>query len=62
MLIPGDDDGKVAVDRTALDGMKDHIVMPVSHPFLMKDDDVITQVLHFLAQGQFEAEAEAETE
>ncbi|MFK7846858.1 MAG: esterase/lipase family protein [Rhodothermales bacterium] len=53
-LIPGDDDGKVSVDRAKIAGMNDFIVMPVSHSFMMKDEDVIRQTLYFLAKGQFD--------
>ncbi len=54
MLIPGDDDGKVSIDNARLQGMKDFIVLPVSHPFLMQDDDVIRQTIHFLQAGVFQ--------
>ena len=55
-IIPSIDDGKVSVERTKLDGMSDHIVMPVTHPFMMKNDGVISQVVYYLKNGRFEHE------
>ncbi len=52
-LIPGIDDGKVSVERTKLDGMNDHLEMPVTHPFMMKNKKVIEQVVYYLKQGKF---------
>ena len=52
--LPGEDDGKVSVDSTKVAGMNDHIELPVTHVFMMRDDDVIAQVLFYLENGRFE--------
>ncbi|MGP0630371.1 esterase/lipase family protein [Nitrospina sp. 32_T5] len=52
-IIPGPDDGKVAIPRTRLPGMKDHIVVHATHTFIMKNEEVMKQTLFFLKHGAF---------
>lgn len=55
LMIPGCNDGKVSVARTRVDGMKEHLVLPVSHPFLMRHPRVIEATLRFVREGRFQA-------
>lgn len=58
MLIPGTDDGKVAVRNTQVDGMRDFLVLPVTHPLMMRNRKVIHQTIHFLRHGRFRPSAD----
>ena len=55
-LIKGQDDGKVSTEATKVAGMKDHIVLPVTHTFMMNSGEVLNQALHFFQNGYFRKE------
>ncbi|SCY23221.1 esterase/lipase family protein [Desulfoluna spongiiphila] len=52
-LIPGPDDGKVAVARAPVAGMADFRAIPATHPFIMKNRTAIEETLGFLEKGRF---------
>jgi len=52
-ILDDPDDGKVSVSDTRLEGMRDFVVMPVSHAMIMQDRDVIRLVMNYLARGSF---------
>lgn len=53
MLLPNPDDGKVSLENTKLDGMRDFISLPVSHAYIMQNENIIKQTLHYLQCGNF---------
>jgi pimeloyl-ACP methyl ester carboxylesterase len=50
---PEPNDGTVAVEETRVDGLADHIVLPVSHVALLWSAAVAAQTEHFLLHGRF---------
>ncbi len=52
-MISGRDDGKVSVENSKVEGMKEHLVVHATHPFMMKNRRVITSVIAFLKSGSF---------
>jgi pimeloyl-ACP methyl ester carboxylesterase len=53
-MIPGEDDGKVSVERAKVLGMTDFLVLPYSHTFIMDAEQTIAQTVHFLRHGKFQ--------
>lgn len=51
--LQGEHDGKVTVARSRHPGMTDFRVMDVNHTFIMNDQQVREQIVHFLLHGQF---------
>lgn len=52
-LLPKPNDGKVSVESTKLAGMSAHLILPVSHPFIMRNRQVCHQTIQFLQYGKF---------
>ncbi|MBB5352766.1 pimeloyl-ACP methyl ester carboxylesterase [Haloferula luteola] len=53
LMIHGPDDGKVSVANTRLESLQDHVIVHVSHPYLMKRPQVIELTQRFLRSGSF---------
>lgn len=62
LYLPNPDDGKVSVENTKVEGMRDFISLPVSHPYIMKNKEAIAQTIYYLRHGQFLHAAPATTE
>ncbi len=54
MLIPGPDDGKVALARVKPPAYTDYLELHVTHACMMWNRKVIKQTLHFLEHGRFD--------
>lgn len=50
---PEPNDGTVAVAETTVEGLRDHVVLPVSHVALLWSTLVAEQALHFIVHGHF---------
>lgn len=52
-ILSDEHDGMVPVERTKLKGMKDHIIMDVTHTYMIIKPGVMRQVKGFLQTGKF---------
>ena len=52
-ILPGDDDGTVAVAETRLKGAADFMVLPGLHGFVARSQEIEQPVLNFLKSGRF---------
>ncbi len=52
-MIPGKNDGKVSIESARIAGMADYKVVHATHPYIMKNQAVIEDVLAFLDSGKF---------
>ncbi len=53
-ILPSAGDGKLTIETTKLDGMRDHIVVPASHPHITKKAITAFQVAHYIKYGKFD--------
>lgn len=52
-LFKGPNDGKVSVESAKLQEMKDFLVVPRGHTFIMESEEVIKNIFHFFDYGTF---------
>ena len=53
LLMGESNDSVVTVESTRVEGMTEHIVLPVIHTTMMRNNTVIDHAIHFLKTGQF---------
>lgn len=56
-VLPSKSDGKVTITSTKLEGMRDHIIVPASHPEIPNNPITAHQVAYFLKYDKFDHNA-----
>lgn len=56
LFIAGPSDSIVSIESTKVRGMNAHKVLPVTHTFMMRNNEVIEQAIHYLKTGSFISE------
>ncbi len=56
LFIAGPSDSIVSIESTKVQGMHAHKVLPVTHTFMMRNNEVIEQAIHYLKTGSFISE------
>jgi triacylglycerol lipase len=54
LLLDGPDDGTVSVESAKVPGMRDFVILPTSHSFMMYDREVARQAIYFIENGRFD--------
>jgi pimeloyl-ACP methyl ester carboxylesterase len=52
--LPEPNDGTVAVEETRISGMKEHLILPVTHTGMLFSGEVAERTARFLATGRFD--------
>ncbi len=52
-FISGPSDSIVSIESTKVEGMNAHLVLPVTHTFMMRNNKVIDHTIHYLKTGFF---------
>jgi len=58
-ILDGPDDGAVSVESARIDGMRDFVVLPSTHSFMMYAAEVAAQAIHFVEHGRFDRASRA---
>lgn len=53
-MLPEPNDGAVSMERTKLEGAADFILVEANHTFIMQEEEVARQVIHFFRSGRFD--------